>query len=70
MDTMELEHLPEMIHLGNLSVIDWILEGFYSNDCDSQEFMTYLRHSVHMMQWMENHWDHLYERILKFGSIH
>lgn len=70
LDTMELEHLPEMIHLGNLSVIDWILEGFYSTDGDAQEYKTYLKHSVQVMQWLESHWDQLYERIVKLGSIH
>jgi homoserine kinase type II len=70
LNTMELVHLPEMIHIGNLSVVDWILEGFYSYDCDSQEYKTYLRHSVQVMQWMEKHRDQLSKRILKLGSIH
>ncbi|UCD31986.1 MAG: phosphotransferase [Desulfobacterales bacterium] len=69
LDTMELEHLPEMIHLSNLFLIDWILEACYSSGRDYQEYKTYLRHSVQMMRWMDSHRDQLYTRVLKFENV-
>lgn len=64
LNTMELEHLPEMIHLSNLSLIDWVLGRFYTNDHDPDEYKDYLLHSVQVGQWMERSWDQLYKCIL------
>lgn len=70
MDMLELEHLPEMIHLSNISLIDWILEALYTKGSSPQEFKTYLRHSVHVMQWMERNRDQLYKCVIGMGSIY
>lgn len=65
LNMMELEHLPEMIHLGNVYVIDWILERFYTtNGLDPDEYKNYLIHYVQVVQWMERNWDQLYKCIL------
>jgi homoserine kinase type II len=70
MNMLELEHLPEMIHLSNISLIDWILEAFYAKHSGPLEFKTYLRHSVHVMQWMERNRDQLYKCVLGMKNIH
>ena len=49
----ELQYLPEMLHLGNLCVLDWIVDDFYKKNPDPHEYLTYLRHSVRLIRWIE-----------------
>ena len=53
LNQLELEYLPHMIHMGNLIVIDWILNQFYSTGPDPQKYLRYLEHSVSLNLWLE-----------------
>lgn len=59
LNQLELKYLPEMIHMGNLSLIDWTLSDFYSTSSDSRKYLKYLRHSVRMNRWLENNYQAL-----------
>lgn len=65
LNRLELEYLPEMIHMSNLSIIDWIISEFYSTNANPQKYLYYLQHSVRLIRWLEGHRDQLYERIMK-----
>lgn len=52
LNQLELEYLPQMIHMGNLIVIDWILSHFYSTGPDPQKYLRYFQHSVSCHQWL------------------
>jgi homoserine kinase type II len=54
LNQLELEYLPQMIHMGNLIVIDWILRQFYSAAPDPQQYLRYLRHSIALNRWLKN----------------
>lgn len=51
---LELEYLPEMIQMSNLFIIKWVLDEFYSNGRDPQEYFTYLRHCILCARWLEH----------------
>jgi len=54
LNKLELEYLPQMIHMGNLIVIDWILSQFYSTDTNPQKYLRYFRHSIALNQWLKS----------------
>jgi len=47
----ELEHLPVMINLGNLFVLNWTVTDFYAKSVDADEYLVYLKHSINFCQW-------------------
>ena len=53
LNQLELEYLPQMIHMGNLIVIDWILSQFYSTGPDLQKYLKYFEHCVSLNLWLE-----------------
>ena len=59
LNQLELEYLPEMIHMGNLSLLDWTLSDFYSTSSDPLVYLKYLRHSVHLSRWLESNYQAL-----------
>jgi homoserine kinase type II len=50
----ELDHLPQLINLGNLYVLYWLVVDFYAKPVDVQEYLGYLRHHVHFVQWLNS----------------
>ena len=52
LNQLELEYLPQMIHMGNLIVIDWIFSHFYSTGPDTQKYLRYFQHSVSCNRWL------------------
>jgi homoserine kinase type II len=50
----ELKYLPHMISAGNMYVLRWAIEDFYSKEVEPDEYLVYLKHNVHLMQWLEN----------------
>ncbi len=53
LNRLELEFLPTMIALGNLYVINWTVNDFYTICPDPDEYVTYLRHGVNLAKWLE-----------------
>jgi homoserine kinase type II len=51
---VELEYLPTMIKASNLYVLNWTVVDFYSREVDPNEYLTYLRHGIRTMRWLEN----------------
>ena len=47
----ELQHLPVMVNLGNLFVLNWTVSDYYAIDADPEEYLVYLRHSVRFNRW-------------------
>lgn len=56
LNRLELEYLPHMILMGNLIVVDWILNEFYVTGPDPQEYLKYFRHSASLNRWLEFNW--------------
>jgi len=51
---IELKYLPHLIHASNLYLANWALRDFYGGEeVDPEEYLTYLRHSINLMQWLE-----------------
>ena len=59
LNQLELEYLPQMIHMGNLIVIDWILSQFYSTGQYPEKYLKYLQHSMSLNRWLEFNWEEL-----------
>lgn len=51
LDAFELQHLPVMINLGNLFVLNWTVTDYYAIDADPEEYLVYLQHSVRFNRW-------------------
>ena len=47
----ELQHLPVMINLGNLFVLNWTVTDYYATPADPDEYLVYLRHSIKFSEW-------------------
>jgi homoserine kinase type II len=47
----ELQHLPVMINLGNLFVLNWTVTDYYATPADPDEYLVYLRHSIKFSDW-------------------
>lgn len=69
LNQLELEYLPEMIKMGNLSVLDWILSDFYSTGSDPREYLKYLRHSVRLNRWLESNYQALTSCVQKHNLL-
>jgi homoserine kinase type II len=55
MDAVELEHFPAMLAAANLVLIKWATaDSFFAGEkeCDSAEYLSYLRHHVRLMRWI------------------
>ena len=61
----ELQCLPQMIQAGNLYVLDWTLEEFYTVRPDAEEYLRYLRHGVRSLKWLGENWNSLTKLVLK-----
>ena len=67
LNQLELECLPEMIHIGNLSLLDWTLSHFYRTSSDPWEYLKYLRHSVRLNRWLESNYQALISCVKKYN---
>lgn len=47
----ELQHLPVMINLGNLFILNWTITDFYATTADPDEYLQYLQHSIRFSRW-------------------
>jgi homoserine kinase type II len=47
----ELQHLPVMINLGNLFVLNWTVTDYYATSADPEEYLVYLNHSIRFCHW-------------------
>jgi homoserine kinase type II len=59
LNKLELEYLPHMIHMGNLIVVDWILNDFYRTGQYPKQYLKYLQHSISLNRWLECNWGEL-----------
>lgn len=66
LNDLELQCFPEMLMMSNVSTIDWTVKTFYKTTPDPDEYQTYLRHNVRLMQYLERERDVLAECILKY----
>ena len=62
---LELECLPQMILAGNLYVLNWTIQEFYSSRGDAKGYLRYLQHSVRTVRWLESNWNALKELIMR-----
>jgi len=51
LDKFELQHLPVMVNLGNLFVLNWTVRDYYATDADPEEYLMYLEHSIQFSRW-------------------
>ncbi len=59
LNDLELQCFPEMLMMSNFSIIDWTVKDFYKAKPDPDEYETYLRHNVRLLQWLERNRDML-----------
>ncbi len=59
LNDLELQCFPEMMMMSNFSIIDWTVKDFYKAKPDPDEYETYLRHNVRLLQWLERNRDML-----------
>ena len=64
LNTFELRSLLEMIHLGNVFILDWAVGDYYNLHTDPDEYKTYFRHGVRLFRWVEQHRDLLEKTIM------
>lgn len=50
----ELQDLPMMTNLGNLYVLNWAVNDYYSKDVDAEEYLIWLRHCVNFIRWFND----------------
>jgi homoserine kinase type II len=63
---LELLCFPEMLMMSNVSTIDWMVKTFYTTTPDPDEYQTYLRHNVRLMQSLERDRERLSECMLTY----
>lgn len=51
LDEFELRHIPVMINLGNLFILNWTVTDFYATSADADEYLQYLQHSINFCRW-------------------
>ena len=49
----EALYLPTMINAGNLYVMHWTVMDFFAKDVDPVEYLIFLDHSLHFIEWYE-----------------
>lgn len=62
MGAAELEHFPTMLAAANLVLIKWATaDSFFveEKECDSAEYLSYLRHHVRLMGWIRENGERL-----------
>ena len=62
----EQESLIPMLATGNLYVLNWDLMDFYETENgDDDEYYIYIEHNIHLMHWIETHFDDIGQVIQK-----
>ncbi len=62
LNEVELSALPHMITASSLYVLTWSLLDFYRKQVDPGEYLIYLRHSVRLIEWLED--EHNWRRLV------
>lgn len=65
LNSAEVECLPDMMHMGNLWVLNWTLDDFYNLNPDPKQYLKYLRHGVRSGKWLAGNFDGLTKYIRK-----
>lgn len=60
----ELQCLPEVMMMSNLSVIDWMVNDFYRKQPDPEEYRRYLQHNIQLLHDLTSRRDLLTELFL------
>jgi homoserine kinase type II len=47
--------LPQMIQLANLFISDWTVQHYFTRGGTEEAHLRYLRHTVRVAEWLENH---------------
>jgi len=68
LNKLELEYLPNMIHMGNLIVVDWILSEFFGTGQHPQQYLKYLQHCMSLNRWLKRNWGKLTSCIQGHGT--
>ncbi|UCH20708.1 MAG: phosphotransferase [Deltaproteobacteria bacterium] len=56
LNEIEIKNLPTMLAAANLYLINWIVTTYYTDpDLNDYEYLAYLKHTVRLMHWIENH---------------
>jgi homoserine kinase type II len=48
----EFDLLPELIKSSNFYILNWALEDIFNKDVGPNEYLGYLRHNIHSLQWL------------------
>jgi homoserine kinase type II len=65
LNRIELENLPQMIHAGNLIVMDWILSLFDNTGHHPEKFWKYFKHNKSLDSWLQYHRQELADCLLR-----
>jgi homoserine kinase type II len=56
LNEIEIKNLPIMMFAANLYLINWIVTTYNEDaDLNDYEYLTYLKHTVRLMHWIEDH---------------
>jgi homoserine kinase type II len=64
LDEFELRHIPVMINLGNLFILNWTVTDFYATSADADEYLQYLQHSINFSRWFTSRGRNFIEKFL------
>ena len=64
LDEFELRHIPVMINLGNLFILNWTVTDFYATSADADEYLQYLQHSINFSRWFTSRGRNFIEEFL------
>jgi homoserine kinase type II len=58
LNEIEIKNLLTMLAAANLYLINWIVATYYADpDLNDYEYLAYLKHTVRLKHWIENHED-------------
>lgn len=61
----ELQHMPVMVNLGNLFVLNWTVRDYYATDADPEEYLIYLEHSIQFSRWFSlRGWEFMQDNLI------
>ena len=54
---LEISILPNLILFCNILIMDWMIDEFFTAKTDSIEYLNYLKHCIHLIQWFKKNLD-------------
>jgi homoserine kinase type II len=67
LNEIEIKNIPAMLAAANLYLINWIVTTYYADpDLNDHEYLIYLKHTVRLMRWIEDHEDDIVQVMAVF----